>query len=757
MGSENEELLSQLVLAVSCEEGMRLLLFNARSLTDDLAGTLAARASELKAGGEQELGQEYLAWAAETRALVTRRRCLAAETEEAKVALLRDQRDRLDRDFFDLCHRIAEDACQRAHAAIGAAKADSAMAATVDALLAGADQEVAILAGLALIAGDGLHQAKATLLQGTLQLHRSQWQALQGHRLAAEQAATEAGSALRLAAAGSVLPAELRAWAEMRLAALAGPADQAAVRQHQEAALSLALAGKAWDLVGLIRRDLAYWAKEGHDWQRAFEFYRENIELSERRFSSAPVPAEAVELQIKTREEYEGAVAACLELAKSDPSWYQRALEYAEQGKARAFLRSLATIGTAPGQVPRGLQERRQRILQRLASLSASAAEEAGLLTRALKTTEGQIGRHSRALALDLQCLPCNYEQMRTLVPPGGVVLSYFTFSDRLLIFVLNEQGLVAPPTEVKIDYDLLVRWTVELEVMMAQRGDYEAIDALQRKLDLPIPALNAPLYLRQLHQVLVEPVAGHLAGKGLLMVVPHRILSRLPFQALIDANDRALIDDVAIAYAAGLSVLRWCRQRERTRLQTCFAAGVCQLAGGPKSAEAEAKEVARIFGCAPCPATRAAVLQQAGGYDLIHLSCHSDTTALSTAFIGLQLEDGLLTQREIAGMECNAGLVTLSACSTARSDLLGRPGTELAGMMGAFFRAGCPSVIGSLWPAAEAVAVPFASAFYTALHDKEVSKAEALQQAQLSIKARSEEGYDHPYFWAPFSLWGNP
>jgi len=757
MHAESVDLSSQLAMADSCEEGLQLLVLHIRSLTDELADTLTARAGELKAAGERELGEEYLAWAIETRALVTRRRCLAAKTGEAKEALLRDQRSRFDGAFFDLCYRIAEDFRQRAHSTLEAAATNTSIATTVEAALQAADREARIMAGLALIAGDKPNQAKAALVRGTLLLHRSQWQAQQGHRLAADQAAAEAGADLRLAAASSALPAELRAFAEMRLAALAGLADLEAVRQHQEAALSIAIAGKAWDLVRIIRRDRAYWAKEGYDWQTALQLYCENIELSEKELRAARVPGEAADLQIKTGEDYEGAVEACLELAKSDAIFYRCALEYAEQGKARAFLHGLATIGTALGQVPIQLEERRQQILRRISTLPDSAEEEAGLLERALKTVERQVWSHSRALAMDLQCVPCNYEQMRTLVPPGGVILSYFTFSDRLLIFVLTENGLVVPPTEVKIEYELLVRWAVELEVMMGNRGDYEITDAVQRKLDMPIAALNAQLYLRQFHQVLVQPVAAHLAGKRLVMVVPHRIVSRLPFQALIDANDRALIDDVAIAYAPGLSVLRWCHDRERTGLETCFAAGVCPLAGGPKSAEAEAKEVARIFASVPSPAIRAAVLRDAGNCDVIHLSCHSDTTAIATAFIGLQMEDGLLAQRDIAGMQCNAGLVTMSACTTARSDLLGRPGTEFAGMMGAFFRAGCPSVIGSLWPAAEAVAVPFASAFYAALKQEGLGKAEALRQAQLTIKARSEEGYDHPYFWAPFSLWGNP
>ena len=52
-------------------------------------------------------------------------------------------------------------------------------------------------------------------------------------------------------------------------------------------------------------------------------------------------------------------------------------------------------------------------------------------------------------------------------------------------------------------------------------------------------------------------------------------------------------------------------------------------------------------------------------------------------------------------------------------------------------------------------MAPALAETFYTALK-KGVGKAEALQTAQLALKARTQEGYDDPYFWAPFCLWGN-
>ena len=121
------------------------------------------------------------------------------------------------------------------------------------------------------------------------------------------------------------------------------------------------------------------------------------------------------------------------------------------------------------------------------------------------------------------------------------------------------------------------------------------------------------------------------------------------------------------------------------------------------------------------------------------------------TAFQGLMLEDKPLFQREITGIDCKSSLVFLSACETARSDVLN--GQEMAGLMGSFIRAGAPSVIASLWPAADRVAESFAKEFYNALKHDNLSKAQALQQAQKKIK--SQEKFSHPYFWAPFCLWG--
>ncbi len=756
LSQDETALLSQLNLAFSRAEGLALLGSRFRGLSDRLAATLAARATTLKAAGETTLSEDYSAWASEARALVTRRLARSARDEATQVKFLSTQRERFDDAFYDLCFRIASARIHAVDELLQLPDEKKPAAAAVAAALEDAATEVGFLTAVAQTTNQPSYRDKTSLLLGTLLLFRSRWEAQRGETSEARRTSAEAGRALQLAAASSVLSAELRALAEMRLAALAFPSEVEAGKQHQEAALSLAQGGKVWNLVATIRRDLAYWAQRRGDWKAAWDLYRENIELSERRIWNAQAPGEAANVAAEGQTDCEGAVEACLHLAKSDPTFYQRALESAEHGKARAFLRTLATLGVAARDDQPGLRERRSRILNEMYNHPASTQGEAERLLLALGTVEEQLGAYPKACALDLQCVPCNYGQMCALVPPDGVILSYFTLPDRLLIFVLGENGLVGGPEEVKVPRTQLTRWAVELQAVIRLRGNYESIDAMQKALGMSVPAFNAPLYLRQLHKVLLEPVAHHLKGKHLTIIVPHGILSSLPFQALIDDSGRALIDDSAVVYAAGLSLLRWCQAHRRTALNTCFAAGVCTLAGGPECAEPEAALVAQAFGARPGAATREAVLRHAADCDVIHLACHSDMGRVFTSFAGLALEDGALCQHEIAGMRSHATLVTLSACETARADTLTRPGTELAGLVGAFFRAGCPSVIASLWPAADEVALPLAEHFYAALKKDPAHIAEALRQAQLAIKARAAEGYDHPYFWAPFCLWGS-
>jgi CHAT domain-containing protein len=90
--------------------------------------------------------------------------------------------------------------------------------------------------------------------------------------------------------------------------------------------------------------------------------------------------------------------------------------------------------------------------------------------------------------------------------------------------------------------------------------------------------------------------------------------------------------------------------------------------------------------------------------------------------------------------------LLTLSACDTAAGD-----DKAALGLAGIAIKAGARSAMATLWQVHDAVAAELVAAFYSELLNPSVSRAMALQRAQLKIL--SDPRYEHPGFWSPFLM----
>jgi CHAT domain-containing protein len=106
----------------------------------------------------------------------------------------------------------------------------------------------------------------------------------------------------------------------------------------------------------------------------------------------------------------------------------------------------------------------------------------------------------------------------------------------------------------------------------------------------------------------------------------------------------------------------------------------------------------------------------------------------------------------EIAEMDLRAEIVVLSACETARGVV--KEGEGLIGFAWAIFVAGCPSSLLTQWQVADKSTAELMTAFYRNWRSQGISKAEALQRAQLRLLCSKQ--WSHPFFWAPFVLIGD-
>jgi CHAT domain-containing protein len=103
----------------------------------------------------------------------------------------------------------------------------------------------------------------------------------------------------------------------------------------------------------------------------------------------------------------------------------------------------------------------------------------------------------------------------------------------------------------------------------------------------------------------------------------------------------------------------------------------------------------------------------------------------------------------EVSGCYIGADLVVLMACQTGIGQRV--TGEGMLSMGRAFQNAGCRSVLVSLWSVSYGCSVKLIKEFFQQIKDGR-NKQEALSNAKRMIR---EQGYKHPFWWAPFILVG--
>ncbi|MFB2839124.1 CHAT domain-containing protein [Floridanema evergladense] len=115
---------------------------------------------------------------------------------------------------------------------------------------------------------------------------------------------------------------------------------------------------------------------------------------------------------------------------------------------------------------------------------------------------------------------------------------------------------------------------------------------------------------------------------------------------------------------------------------------------------------------------------------------------------INVKQLDSLLGEKEKRGNR-PIELLVLSACETAQGD-----NRAALGIAGVAVRAGARSTIATLWKVNDESTAKLMVRFYQELLKGDVTKAEALRRAQLSLL--KEDKYKFPYFWTPYVLVGD-
>lgn len=273
--------------------------------------------------------------------------------------------------------------------------------------------------------------------------------------------------------------------------------------------------------------------------------------------------------------------------------------------------------------------------------------------------------------------------------------------------------------------------------------------------------------YAQALYRNLFEPIAADVqaAAPQTLVFIQDGVLRKIPMAALHN-GDRFLIEDYAIATTPSLQLTSQSDLKKDEMNALILGLTVARppfaaLAGVAQ----ETQDVYNRLG-GEVLLDREFTLENFeaelgnDAYSIVHMATHgrfgvdSDTTFLLAYDDKITIDsiDTLLRSRAVRSGSARRQpieLLTLSACQTAAGD-----NRAALGIAGVAVRAGAKSALASLWFINDASTVALIDTFYTELSKPGVTKAQALQRAQ--IEAINDYAYEHPAVWSPFIMIGN-
>ena len=328
------------------------------------------------------------------------------------------------------------------------------------------------------------------------------------------------------------------------------------------------------------------------------------------------------------------------------------------------------------------------------------------------------------------------------------------------------------------------------------------------------LPSLRQASY--DLYQLLMpEKARTLLKDARTLYIVPTGPLYGLPFGALDTHNPAQhdtphyLIQDYPIAYLSSASLLKTIRETERKEsarypflafadpeypencsstsadatqiIQSLRTQSYLKLAGSENKGcfqelpetKAQAETIAKLLKAPKhsnalqlrAKASRQNVFdfsdkKRLNDYQYVLFAAHAvlpyEITRINQSAIVLSNPDteGYLTMADAFALDMNADLVMLSACNTGRGEKI--KGEGIRGLTRAFMYAGTPAVSVSLWSVESRSAKALSISLFKYLQDGK-PLAQALRQSKLDLMADEDmDMYQHPYFWAPFVVFGD-
>ncbi|MEE8594356.1 MAG: CHAT domain-containing protein [Gemmatimonadota bacterium] len=431
---------------------------------------------------------------------------------------------------------------------------------------------------------------------------------------------------------------------------------------------------------------------------------------------------------------------------------------------------SSGRAGDAPEEAGRA-EELLRRIGQLVATLDAIQAEggigvdtAAALLWARLARARGDYEALQISLAerTSSSASPRNADQLeievQAALQPGEVLFEYFIMPDRVVAFIVTpDTSLVVASETAREDLESRVRLARKLVGSPGGSPDEAA------------PVLEA------LYETLIAPAVRSipLSEVDLLILVPHAVLTYLPFAALLEPDrGRRLVEILPLLHLPSAASLPELRSRGSGGLEVSFAEDVTYvLAPFPRELPATDEEAQAVMPLRPealfyrgATATeeRLRSVLESGG--LVHFASHAVMNTRNPLFSRLELapgrsertnDDGRLEIHEILDLQIKTPLIYLSGCDTGLGPATATrfdSGEDYSTLAQSFLYVGAQNVLATLWRVEDRSAALLAGYFYEEL--RELLPPQALARAQLRMISHPE--FSDPFYWAGYRLNGN-
>jgi CHAT domain-containing protein/tetratricopeptide (TPR) repeat protein len=333
------------------------------------------------------------------------------------------------------------------------------------------------------------------------------------------------------------------------------------------------------------------------------------------------------------------------------------------------------------------------------------------------------------------------------------------------------------------------LRRTVKVSRTQLNQAIFDYRDAMEDStlaLDFKTPALK-------LYRWLIQPLEADLTQAQIKTIIyaPDGSLRYIPLAALFDGKQwlaqrfatntitAASLSDLNASQPSVLKILAGAFANEQLSYKVQVGQRTPLELRGLPSAGKEVNDLAELI-----PSTNKKIDQafslkllkpSFGEYKVLHFATHAVFLPGTPEDSFILFGDGeRATLRSIEDWSLpGVDLVVLSACDSGLGTNLSLQnplssktklgnGAELLGLGYQIQKAGARATIASLWEVSDGGTQSLMSAFYALLSKGNITKAEALRQAQVALitgKGKPQTGIKdltHPHYWAPFFLIGN-